>query len=235
MSPDASSTPTTTPAPFDFDWVPAQFKGKPEEFGREFAKDRAAQAAEQIRKNANPQNPDAYELKTSKAFKPPEGVQFNINANDPLWSQARAWAHKNGLSQQAFEEGIDLIAGRDVGSEQTFAQQRNAEMAKLGTTATARIDALGTWMGALIGEQGAKTLGTMLVSAAIVQEFEKLASKFTTQGAAPFSQAHRVEPNQPGRVSDDDYNRMSQAERWEYARSFDQKQFHDPNRQNGRG
>ena len=49
----------------------------------------------------------------------------------------------------------------------------------------------------------------------IVAGFEKLAAQHTTQGAAPFSQAHRT-PNHrpaPGRVTEEAYNALTQAER----------------------
>jgi hypothetical protein len=66
----------------------------------------------------------------------------------------------------------------------------------------------------------------MLVSARHVEALEALAAKFTSGGAAPFSQAHR-EPSGGGngRVSDEEYARMSPAQRWNYSRSFPQDQF----------
>jgi hypothetical protein len=62
------------------------------------------------------------------------------------------------------------------------------------------------------------------------------ATKFASQGAASFSQAHR-EPNTtgPGRVSEEEYNSMSQAERFAYAKSFDQRQFQNRSDENGEG
>jgi hypothetical protein len=69
----------------------------------------------------------------------------------------------------------------------------------------------------------------MIVSSRIVEGFERIASKQTTQGAANFSQSHRApqDPQGPGprRASEAEYNAMSQAERFAYARQFDQSQF----------
>jgi hypothetical protein len=70
----------------------------------------------------------------------------------------------------------------------------------------------------------------MIVTSRIVEGFEKLASKQFP--AANFSQAHRAPETSPGRVSDEEYSRMTSAERWEYARSFPQSQFY-PDRKNG--
>jgi hypothetical protein len=58
-----------------------------------------------------------------------------------------------------------------------------------------------------------------------VQAAEKLVAKFSSQGAASFSQAHRVPGETGGKVSDEEYGRMSQAEKLDYSRRFDQKQF----------
>jgi hypothetical protein len=71
----------------------------------------------------------------------------------------------------------------------------------------------------------------MIVTEKIVRGLEALAAKFTTQGAAGFSQAHRhVEPPRgPGIASDAEYEAMTQSERWAYARS------HSEARKNGSG
>jgi hypothetical protein len=65
----------------------------------------------------------------------------------------------------------------------------------------------------------------MLVTEKIVRGFERLAQRFSSQGAAPFSQAHRDHPETPGRVSEEQYNAMSPAARLDYTRRFDQRQF----------
>jgi len=44
---------------------------------------------------------------------------------------------------------------------------------------------------------------SMMVTADIVKGLETLQSKFSSQGAAPFSQNHRVPPEPQGRVSDE--------------------------------
>jgi hypothetical protein len=57
---------------------------------------------------------------------------------------------------------------------------------------------------------------------------ETLQHKFSNQGVASFSQSHRVPPNPSGRASDEEYNAMTPAQRLDYSRSFDQRQFKDP-------
>jgi hypothetical protein len=101
-----------------------------------------------------------------------------------------------------------------------------AELNKLGANATVRVTALQTWLRGMVGDELAKSMAGGLFSEKQVRGLELLANKFASQGAASFSQAHR-EPDitGPGRVSEEAYAAMSQAERWDYARSFDQKQF----------
>ena len=73
----------------------------------------------------------------------------------------------------------------------------------------------------------------MIVTAKIVRGFEKLGAQRTTQGAANFTGASYARTAVTSRrVSDEEYGRMTSAERWEYARSFPQSQFY-PDRKNG--
>lgn len=184
-----------------------------------------AHAAEQVRRNGLPQNADAYEVKNSAAFKVPEGSDFKLDSDNPMWSQAKAWAHKNGLSNEAFAEAIDIVAGRDLFTQQQVTNARKGEIDKLGTTGPARIDAIETFYKGLLGnDKEAKAVMSRVFTAADVQLHEKLISKFTTQGAAGFTQQHRV-PNDNGKVSEEAYGKMNGAERWEYARQHDQSKM----------
>jgi hypothetical protein len=64
----------------------------------------------------------------------------------------------------------------------------------------------------------------MLFTADQVRAWEKIIGRITNQGVMSFRQDGREVQTQ-GRVSEDEYNAMSQAERWNYSRSFDQRQF----------
>ncbi len=99
------------------------------------------------------------------------------------------------------------------------------QLEKLGANATMRVTAIDTFLRGTIGDQAAAALNKVLITADAVQAVEQLISKHSNQGAASFSQAHREPSGQPGRVSEEAYGKMSAAERWDYARQFDQKQF----------
>jgi len=68
----------------------------------------------------------------------------------------------------------------------------------------------------------------MMVTADIVKGLETLQQKFSSQGAAPFTQAHRVPADPAGRATDAEFDAMTAGQRLDYARSFDQRQFTGP-------
>jgi hypothetical protein len=182
-------------------------------------------AAAQSRALARPQTPDAFKVELPATFTPPQGTEFRIDANNPLWAQARAWAHKAGLTQDEFAEGIGLIAGDRIATEQQVTTARNAEVAKLGPAGPARVDALSTFFTAYLGETEGKTLMSRLFTAADVQIAEKLVGKITGQGGAQFRQNGREPPQAPGKITEEQYAAMTPAQKWDYSRSHDQKQF----------
>lgn len=204
----------------------AQAGFKLDAFGQHFAEKIAPQltahAAEQVRRGSLPQSADAYEAKTSPAFQVPQGVEFRIDANDPLWPQAKAWAKEVGLSQEQFEKAIDLVAGRDLFNQQQVKNAVTREIEKLGPTAPARVDAIETFWKGLLGEQAGKAMMTRIFNAGDVQMHEKIISKFATQGHASFSAAHREPGGAPGRLSNEDYAKLTPGEKFQYARQFDQ-------------
>lgn len=181
-------------------------------------------AAEQVRRGALPQSPDAYEAKTSPAFQVPQGVEFRVDANDPLWPQAKAWAKEAGLSQEQFEKAVDLVAGRDLFNQQQIKTAVTREIEKLGPTAPARVDAIETFWKGLLGEQAGKAMMSRIFNAGDVQMHEKIIGKFATQGHASFSQSHREPGGAQGRLSDADYAKLTPGEKFNYARQFNQSQ-----------
>jgi hypothetical protein len=177
-------------------------------------------AAEQVRRAALPAKPEDYKIGTTPNFKPPDGIEFKIDEADPLWPQARSWAHKHGLSQDAFNEAVDLVAGSKIADAGTIKAAREAEVGKLGAAGPARVTALNTFFDGI----GAPEMKSMLVTAGIVQAAERLVAKFASQGAANFSQAHR-DASPQGKVTDEQWDKMSSRERQEYSQRFDQTQF----------
>jgi hypothetical protein len=162
-------------------------------------------------------------------LKLPPGIEFKINTNDPAYKDLANFAHTRGWDQEAFSTAIGIFASRELRQAEAFNAAQRAEVEKLGAMATTRVTAVETFLRGQLGDDLAGAMRPMIVTAKIVEGLERLAAKMTTQGATPFSQAHRDAPDPQGpgprRVSEEEYGRMNAAERWQYARSFDQSEF----------
>jgi len=225
-SQNSQTQPQTTAPAARPEWLPEKFwdgtKNEPKhtDFRAEYDSLSAFKAAEDSRRLSLPQQAGDYKVGTSAAFKPPEGVEFKIDTNNPLWSQAQSWAHKNGLSQDAFHEAVDLFAGYQIGDAQSIKTAREGEIAKLGTAGPARFDAVMTWARAMVGEAGAQEIAKGLFTAKQVEAFEGLIRKFVSQGAGAPSGAHREPPQQHQKLTDEQYSKLTYTEKKAYAAQF---------------
>lgn len=174
--------------------------------------------AEEVRQATLPGSPDKYEAKTSPAFKVPDGVEFQLEANDPIWTAAKEFAHRHGLTQRQFEEGMDIIAGRELFTRQKIQTAYNREIEKLGPSAATRVQAIENFYEGLVGRDSAKQLMSRIFNAGDVQLHEAVVRKFGGQrGASPTRQQRGMtEEEAAGMRAEDRYN---------YARQFDQSQF----------
>jgi hypothetical protein len=226
-----SSQPTTsqatTQAPARPDWLPesywAEGKIKPE-FGAHYNEVMARQAAEEVRRQSLPQTPDAYKVELPSDFRVPDGVTFKFNEADPLLAQAKTMAKEMGLGQEQFSKLLSLYAGTQVSTQQQVETARNAEIAKLGPTGPARIDALGRFFRATVGDAEGKQVMSRIFTASDVAVMEKLAARYATQGGAGFSRVGSEPPGAPGRLSDEAYAKLSASQKYDYSQQFDQSQ-----------
>lgn len=197
------------------------------EFGEHVNTLAAFKAASESRRLALPQKPEDYQAALPADFKAPEGVKFEFRADDPLLAQARSVMHdidQGKISgQDAFSKLLGIYAGGQVSSQQRITEARNAEIAKMGPTGPARMDALTTFYEAYLGEGAGKAMASRMFTAADVALHEKIIAKITNGGGASFSTSGREPPEQQGgRVSNEQYAKMTPAERLDYARKFDQ-------------
>jgi hypothetical protein len=149
-----------------------------------------------VKRLSLPQAPEAYEVKLPSDFKPPDGITFEFKKDDPLLAQARTMAHAMGISQDNFSKLLGLYAGAQVASQQAITTARNAEIAKLGATGTARVTAINTWLEAM----GVPGLQARVLTASDVQAYESLITKFSGQGSGSFSQRGREVPEPEGKL-----------------------------------
>lgn len=160
-------------------------------------------------------------IELPKEFTVPQGIEFKLDATKPEFSKLQAAAVKHGLSNEAVSDLVGVYAETLVGSEATLAAAKSAEIGKLGANGPARVTALSTFFDAM----GAPEMKGMLVTAGIVQAAEKLVAKFQTQGGATFSQAHREPTGNGNKPTEDQWGKMSAAERMDYTNKTDQSKF----------
>ena len=210
------------------DYIPSQFwddsaKAIKPEFGQHYSQMATRLAAEDVKVASRPQKPDDYKIELPTDFKPPAGVEFKFNDADPLLAQARTVAHEAGIPQETFSKLLGLYAGAQVATEASLQAARQAELAKLGPTATARNAALETFFKAALGEKDGMQLMSRAFLASDFQILEKIVGKLSSQGAASFNGGNREAPaNQGARVSDEVFAKMSAGDRLNYARQFPQ-------------
>lgn len=179
------------------EWDSSAGKVRDDVFGRRVSDLAAFKAEQDIRKNSLPQAPDKYEIKNSPNFKPPEGVKFEWDQNDPLLKNAREVAHKRGMDQESFSDFLDLYAANEISKQQNQSRFNESERAKLGPAVDQRIDAVETWLRARVGAKAERWLGVMRSHpvAEQIEIFEELARQFSHQGAADYSQSGRQQPD----------------------------------------
>jgi urease gamma subunit len=158
-----------------------------------------------------PATPADYTATLPEGFTAQSGAEFKFNEADPALADARAWAHKNSFSQAQFSEMISLHAAMQAREAATLNAARAAELNKLGFNATMRVSAIENFLRGHLGDDLASHMRGMLVTADIVKGVETLIHKFSSQGAASFSQSHRVAPDDPGKIPG--YDRMSFEQR----------------------
>jgi hypothetical protein len=227
--PSATESPSTAPAdPAKPSDPNARHKFGEMEFSEQELRDLLTSKADaELRKASLPATPNDYVPALPENFKLPAGVDFNIDAADPMLADARAWAHGKGLSQGDFSELIGIYATAKANEAAFLNTATQAEIAKLGINGVQRVSALEVWLRGVVGDKLAGPMRQMMATSDIVRGLEMIHARMVSQGAATFSQAHR-EPGhdqRSGRVSDETYAAMSSGERLDYARQFDQKQF----------
>jgi hypothetical protein len=218
----ASPAPSPSPAPPAADPAPVAWQRPayvPEKFKTEadfvaHLNDLSAFRAEQdVRKAAIPQSSDKYEATLPADFKAPEGMQFQLNADDPALKQFREIAHKRGLDQETFSEALGAFAAVKIAEHQQITTARDAEMAKLGTAGQTRIDNIETWLKAKVGDKAAVLIGTLkqFPVAANVEAIEGIMRAFSAQGSGNYTQGGREGEADKGKIAG--YESMSFEQR----------------------
>jgi hypothetical protein len=190
----------------------------------------AAHAADVARKATLPADPSKYEFDFPANFKVPGGIELKINSELPEAQDLARWAHRHGLSQDAFREVLAIEATRQGRELAAVHGARQREVDKLGATGVSRVTAVE----AFLDSMGASGLKARIFTGQDLMDFERIIGNRVSQGAAPMPRGGREPPEQQGRVSQEAYGQMSAHEKWSYARGHNQSNMpapHDPRRE----
>lgn len=176
----------------------------------------AMEAAETVRKGSLPASPADYKIELPADFKPPQGIEFQLDAANPLMAQAKDLMHDISSGkvsgQEAFSKMLGLYAGAQVADQASFQAARDAEIAKLGPTGTSRVTALTTFWKAFLGDdKSGDQIMSRVLTAGDVAIHEKIVSRLSSQGATPYTQAGRQPPANTGKI--DGYATMTFEQR----------------------
>lgn len=173
------------------------------------------QAVEDQRRATLPATPEAYLPELPKDIQLPGGAQFTIDPNDAAIADARAFAHRVGLSQDQFSGMLAIYASHMAQQQAVINEARNRELAAAGPNASQRVTAIEKFLRAELGDADARPVLATLATAAHLRAFEKWMQHKVSGGVASFSQKHR-DP-EPNRLSDEEWSRMSYGEKKQYA------------------
>jgi len=160
------------------DWLPQKFE-RPEELAvsygelekafysrKEDLRNQIVSELNQEAASSAPISPADYEVNIQS----PEGLEYNIDENDPMLGWFRDKAHNYGLSQEEFTDlmneyaSVDAVRGPDW----------NAESEALGEHAEQRLDRVDLWAEKNLSSDAYSAFANIPASANMVQLFEEL-------------------------------------------------------------
>ena len=177
---------------------------------------RTEAAAQASRRATLPATADLYEIKLPETFKAPAGFEnWKPDENHVLMGQARAFAHKVGMSQTEFSELLALHGSQQVGTAMMLQKARDAEVAKLGSNGTLRVGAVQDYIRSVAGDELFKQTQSLLATAAMVQVWERVMQRAGVTSGSGYS-GSRSSPRTET-LSEADYQKLSYSEKKEYA------------------
>jgi hypothetical protein len=168
-----------------------------------------------------PKAVEEYTPTLPQDWKPPAGIEYQLNPNDPTFIAARQFALESGLTKDQWSKMLSIYASSQVNDLSTVTAARNAELQKLGATAPARLNAIEQFYKATYGEADAKIKMQRLLTADDVRIAEKELARTVNPGGSTFTPAREPGPD-GGKVSEEQWSKMGAAERLDYARRFPQ-------------
>jgi len=195
------------------EWLPEKFE-RPEELANSYKElERAFYSRKEELRNSiveelnseatsnAPISPADYEVN----IQAPDGMEFNVDENDPLLDWFRGKSHEYGLSQNEFNDLVSEWA--------TMEAQRgpdwNVESEALGEHAERRLERVDSWASKHLSDEAYGAFANIPASANMVQLFEEL---MELNGQPKFNMTSNTEFQE--RISREDLMQMQQDPRY---------------------
>lgn len=174
---------------------------------------------------AFPETADGYDIRLPGDFAFPEGYELGkdespINGEDPRVADARAFAHANKMTQEQFERMVEMGVKADFAEQTRFREALAQQVELLGPKAQERVSAVKNWVTAKLPEHQARAILGTLFTRDQVEGFETLMR--LNRGNIPGNPGAARDSVKP-ELSDEEYDRMSVAERLTYAREHSRR------------
>ncbi len=119
-----------------------------------------------------PESPDKYDFQVEEGILP-EGTEFKLDKENPVFQEFNEFAHKNGLNQNQYNAMLSLYAKNELAMRPDFA----AEKQKLGDNAQARIERVDLWAKANLTESSYDSIVRNASSGEFILAMEELINK----------------------------------------------------------
>lgn len=204
------------------DWLPEQFWDsdgkaiKGADLKTHIDELTAFKAGEDSKRAAAPEKPDGYELKLPEGLDFGEGITFQLDDKDPMFSFGRQVAHDLGLDQSGFEKLVGSYAQMQVAQAKADGDVFKAQLEQLGPKGADRQKAVETWINAKLGPDAAVLFAGIGKFAKGVETFEKVMRLASGGGGPGFT--HTGRDGGSAGPTEEEYAAMSPAEKLVAAR-----------------
>lgn len=165
--------------------------------------------------------PDEYALGVSDEMKE---MGIELDAEDPLIEQAMEFAKNSNMSQQGFNNLVDLYIKTQIADQQAIEDVRQEELKQLGSNAQQRIDNIANWAQANLDPELFEGVQELAHSATMVRALEAIISK---TGSAPINpgnttanSGYTAEDVRKMQLETDEYGRRRLSSDPEFAKKF---------------
>lgn len=178
----AVAMPEGLPAAF---WDETSGQVKFSDIGASFEELSALKTQQAERLAGVPETADGYKLELPADFKLPDGVQFEIDANDPAIGQLREFALAEKLPQSVVSKILAIEAGRRASELDAAVKAVTAEEKALGANFPQRKAAAEAFLRTSLTEDQYNGIKSFVTSAKAFEAIETLIEKATAGGGSP--------------------------------------------------